>query len=210
MMEGVLIEAHFLPSVEYFCALASHDTVVLEAHEHFVKQSYRNRCYILASHGPERLTVPLKEKHGKVFITSVKIDYSYRWQTNFWRTVQSAYAKAPFFEHYQDDLHRELFSNEPSLFSLNRRLLSMCLNWLDWRKEVTISPSYEHDTNMEDLRNTISAKADYSHRTFFRPVGYSQVFGKTFVPNLSILDLVCCAGPDAGRIILESAGALNK
>ncbi len=209
-MPGVLIEAHFLPSIEYFCALSHYDTIVLEAHEHYVKQSYRNRCYILAAHGTERLTVPLTEKHGKVPLASVKIDYSYRWQTNTWRTIQSAYAKAPFFEHYQDDLHRVLFSGEPLLLDLNRRLLSMCLHWLHWKLEVTQSRTYDPNTDLEDLRGMISAKTDFSHRTFFRPVAYQQVFGKTFVPNLSILDLVCCTGPEAGRIIQASAGALNK
>lgn len=209
-MPGVLIEGHFLPSIEYFCALSQYDTIVLEANEHYVKQSYRNRCYILAVHGTERLTVPLTEKHGKVPMASIKIDYSYRWQTNFWRTIQSAYAKAPFFEHYQDDLLEVLFSGEPLLFDLNRRLLSMCLHWLNWKKTVTQSLSYDLNTDLQDFRGLISAKIDFSHRTFFRPFAYQQVFGKTFVPNLSILDLVCCAGPESGRIILAAAGALNK
>src|SRR6185295_1959943 len=101
----------------------------LENHEHFNKQSYRNRCYVLAANGVERLTVPVTEKHGKALITDVKIDYTFRWQANFWRTLESAYRNAPFFEHYSDDLRREIFSNHAYLYDLNSRLLSMCLAW---------------------------------------------------------------------------------
>ncbi len=203
-MDGLLIESHFLPCVEYFNVLSAHESVVIEAHEHYVKQSYRNRCHILAAHGPERLTVPLTAKHGKVSITSVRIDYGYRWQTNSWRTLQSAYANSPFFEYYKDELQRELFSGEKYLVDLNLRLLSMCLNWLTWKKTITQNQEYLPTTSLRDLRNVISAKSDFTTRPFINPLPYQQVFGKAFVPNLSILDLVFCVGPEAGRIIQGS------
>ncbi len=210
-MPGLLIESHFFPSIEYFCALHPYDPIHLEAHEHYVKQSYRNRCYVLAVHGVERLTVPLTDKHGKVPITDVRIDYRTRWQANTWRTLQSAYAKAPFYEHYRDDIHAILFSGEPYLFVLNQAILSMCLNWLGWKKRILPSHTYEPKTDQTDLRNMILAKEDFLSRVFFRPLPYRQVFGSSFVPNLSVLDLVCCVGPDAGRIITASAmGSLNK
>lgn len=203
-MATALIEAHFLPSLEYFCALSTHETIVLEKHEHFVKQSYRNRCYLLTAHGIERLTVPLLARHGKVPIAAVQIDYTLRWQANLWRTITSAYAKAPFFEHYADELRKELFSGEPNLFELNRRLLSLCLTWLRWEKVLTESQSFDEQPADVDLRDVISAKSDYSTRPFYLPHVYQQVFGKAFVPNLSIVDLIFCVGPDAHRIIRSS------
>ena len=203
-MKGVLIESHFLPGVEYFCALGQHDSIVLEHHENYVKQSYRNRCYILTTNGVERLTIPLTNKHGKVRISDIMIDYSYGWQTNFWRTLQSAYAASPFFEHYSDDLRKEIFSGEKFLFDLNHRLLSMCLMWLRWNKQVSVTQTYAAETSLVDLRNVISAKTDFAHRDIIRPQAYRQVFGKAFVPNLSVLDLVFCVGPEAGHTILAS------
>lgn len=210
-MDTLLIEAHFFPSIEYFCALHPYPTVQLEAHEHYVKQSFRNRCYIRAVHGVERLTVPLTAKHGKVPVRSVQVNNTNRWSANLWRTLQSAYANSPYFEFYRDDIHRAIFSGERYLFDLNRQILSMCLSWLNWSKVVTVSEAYREETPFTDLRNVISAKHAFGERTIFRPLPYVQVFGSTFVPNLSILDLVCCAGPEAGRIIAGSAcGTVNK
>jgi len=204
-MPGLLIESHFLPSIEYFCALSRYDDIQLEAHEYYVKQSYRNRCYLLAVHGVERHTIPLTGKHGKVPIHAVCIDYSVRWQANLWRTIQSAYAHAPFFEHYRDDLHRVLHSGCRTLIELNEQTLSMCLKWVGWKKSISRSPSYHPETDRDDFRNVISDKHDFRNRTFLRVAPYRQVFGNTFVPNLSILDLVCCVGPEAGRHISGSA-----
>ncbi|MBL7851375.1 MAG: WbqC family protein [Cyclobacteriaceae bacterium] len=206
-MSGLLIESHFLPSLEYFCLLSRYEDIRLEAHEYYVKQSYRNRCYLLSAHGAERHTIPLTGKHGKVPIHEVRIDYSVRWQANFWRSVQSAYANSPFFEHYRDDLHDALFASKPYLLGLNLDMLSLCLKWLGWKKSVSLSASYEVKTDRDDFRNLISDKRDFRNRTILRANPYPQVFGNPFVPNLSILDLVCCVGPDAGRYISGSAAA---
>lgn len=200
-MPGLLIESHFLPSVEYFCALSRYEDIQLEAHEHFMKQSYRNRCYLLAVNGVGRHTVPLTGKHGKVSIHEVQIDYTVRWQASLWRSIQSAYAHAPYFEHYRDDLRGALFSGNRHLLDLNVRLLSLCLKWLRWGKRISLSTSYHPETDRDDLRNVISDKEDFRNRPFLRVIPYQQVFGNTFVPNLSILDLVCCVGPDAGRYL---------
>lgn len=209
-MRKLLIESHLLPSIEYMCVLHDYDDIQLEAHEHFVKQSYRNRCYILTVHGVERLTIPLTAKHGKVSITAVEMDYSTRWPANMWRTLLSAYANSAFFEHYRDDLHALLFSGERYLFDFNLRMLSMCLHWLGWTKTISKSASFVPEPGRDNLRDVISAKQAHDTRTILLPLPYQQVFGNSFVPNLSIVDLVCCVGPEAGRVIAGSRASVNK
>jgi hypothetical protein len=205
-MPAALIELHFLPSLEYFCALEPFENIFLERKENFNKQSFRNRCFILASHGPVRLTVPLVAKSGKVLITDVKIDYSTRWTMNFWRTLESAYANAPFFEHYADPLHKEIFSGYRYLYELNFHLLSLCLQWLKWNKGISESVTYAKNISpgIMDLRGRISAKNDFRHREYYTVQPYRQVFGSNFVPNLSLLDLVFCEGPHAAALIEAS------
>ena len=205
-MESLLIELHFLPSLEYFCALHPFKKIILEKHENFVKQSYRNRCYVLTAHHEERLTIPLTARHAKVIITDMEVDYSSRWQNNFWRTIESAYARAPFYEHYADDLEKEIFARHQYLFDLNFHLLSMCLKWLKWEKTIAESMAYEKKLSPEvmDARSLISAKKDYRHREFYLPQPYRQVFGNNFAPNLSLIDLVFCEGPNATAVISAS------
>src|SRR5688572_3394093 len=79
-----------------------------------------------------QMIVPVTSKHGGVRTKDVRIDFSQKWLNNHWRTVQSAYGKAPFFEHYCNDLHEALFSKVDFLYDLNYILLSMCLKWLRW------------------------------------------------------------------------------
>ncbi len=205
-MNSPLIELHFLPSIEYFCALLPFEKITLEKHEHFTKQTYRNRCHILTAQGVARLTIPLTAKHGKVLITDVQIDNTVRWQPNVWHTLESAYAKAPFYEHYADELRKEIFSGHKYLYEMNLRLLSMCLQWLKWKKTLLETATYQKNPPPDtiDLRSLISAKKDFRLRETYQPQPYQQVFGNIFAPNLSLVDLVFCEGPHGTTVVKAS------
>jgi hypothetical protein len=205
-LKSALIELHYLPSLEYFCALRNFDEVIFEKHEHFVKQSYRNRCYINTSQGIEMLSVPLAEKHSKSLIKDIKIDYTKKWQNNQWRTIESAYRNAPYYEHYAEEIEKAIYKNYTFLFDLNLHLLSFCLQSLKWNLATSVSVSYEQnaDKNYTDLRSAINAKKTHLERSFYQPIPYYQVFGSHFVENLSLLDSLFCEGPHTSHLISQS------
>ncbi len=208
-----LIEPHYLPSLEYFCAILPLDKLILEKHEHYVKQSYRNRCYVNTAHGEKMLVVPLTSKPGKVAFKDIRIDYTKRWQNIQWRTILSAYAKAPFYEHYSGEMNKLIYTNDRFLFDHSRVLLSFCLRCLGLEKELSETAAYERTAGeqIEDLRGQITTKTPFSVRSFYRPLPYYQVFGNTFAGNLSLIDLLFCEGPNALPILQASKNAeLNK
>lgn len=202
----VLIEAHYLPCIAYFSILEGANEIVLEKHEHYIKQSYRNRCHIISARGKETLIVPLTSKHGKVYISDVRIDYSQKWLNNHWRTIRSAYGNAPFFEHYADELERMLFKKTTFLYDLSYDLLSMCLKWLRWEKVIKETEKFEKTppASVFDIRSALSAKDKGDLSRFYLPINYGQVFGNTFVANVSVIDLIFCKGPEASKIIRAS------
>ena len=201
-----LIEIHYLPSIAWFSAVAGANTIVLERHEHFVKQTCRNRCYINTEHGRDMLSVPLTSPHHKVSIADVRIDYSQKWLNHHWRTIRSAYGKAPFFEYYSDDFREALFRSHTFLYDLNLDLLTLCLRWLRWEVSVRETLSYEKNpaADILDLRSVLTSRNPANISDMYKAVPYYQVFGSAFVDNLSLLDLIFCSGPEAGRIVQAS------
>ncbi len=213
MKTTCLIEPHYLPSLEYFCALLHFDKLILEKNEHYIKQSFRNRCYINTANGVEMLVVPLSEKHGKVPLKGIRIDYTKKWQNNHWRGIQSAYAKAPYFEYYSDELKQIIFSDYQLLIDLNHALLSFCLRSMNIERELSETVSYEKSVNEDfyDLRSAITPKEAYSARPYYKPAPYYQVFGSAFAENLSFVDLLFSAGPGSLAILKTSQKEfLNK
>jgi len=210
---NLLIDLHYLPPLEYFCVLQQFNHIELERCENYVKQSYRNRCYIHTSQGVDMMIVPITAKHGKTLIKDVRIDYSQKWQNNHWRTIETAYRKAPYFEYYAEDLKTNLYRHHNYLFDLNLELLSFCLKCLRMTPSLSVSVSYEKapPSHVFDLRSRIIPKKPSSDRNFYKPVPYYQVFGSGFAANLSLIDLLFCEGPRATSLIIASQKAdLNK
>jgi hypothetical protein len=206
MNERVLIELHFLPSIEYFCAIRNSNEIQIERCEHFVKQSYRNRCYIKTSQGVQMLNVPLSNKSGKTNITDIRIDNSFHWKNQCWRTLESSYRNSPYFEHYADKLKQIIYSGKIFLFDLNVELLSLCLSYLKWDKRLTFTTSYNKmaDAAFFDLRSVVTNRETWPQRPIYQAISYQQVFGNSFDENLSLVDLLFCVGPEAGKIVAAS------
>jgi len=186
--------------------------LIVEKFEHYQKQSYRNRCYINTATGVRPLIIPVVHKAGKSLMKDIEIDHTQKWLNNHWRTIQSAYGKAPFFEYYQDDLHKTLFKKHTYLYDLNKDLLSLCLQWLRYNIPVRETTFYERDAGIgiNDSRSVLNPKKADSCNSFFKSAKYQQVFGSKFVDNLSIIDLIFCEGPGAPTIIRSSAPEMNK
>lgn len=185
----MVFEAHYLPCLEYFWL--ARQRLVLEPWEWYEKQSYRNRAHMATAHGVMALTVPVRVS-GKMRMNEVPIDYNQKWQNQHWRTIESAYRKAPFFEHYVDALKNILYEKHPSLFHLNYTLILFATNSLSFPQKVELTTSLS-----EEDHPVIHPKK----KSNYQCSPYHQVFSSEFLPNLSFIDALFCTGPQAGRLI---------
>ena len=204
--KDILIDLHYLPSLEFFAAIISAGVVTIEAHEHYQKQSYRNRCTILGANKIQTLSIPIQKTDPKILIKDVKINYTQKWSVEHWRSICSAYGKAPFFEYYASFFENIFIKRPKYLFEFNYQLLTLCLKLLGVKKEIGFSGQYQKkiDQNIFDARGLITPKKNYSDNKLYCPASYYQVFGKEFVPNLSIVDLLFCEGTNSKSILNNS------
>src|SRR5579872_5731971 len=126
----LLLSTAYLPPIQYFQKIVSAEVVCIEKYEHYIKQTYRNRCYILSANGVQCLSIPLIQTHEKIIITSVKISYAENWQKRHWRSITSAYGNSPFFIYYADELKVFYEKKFDLLFEYNLELLQVLLRLL--------------------------------------------------------------------------------
>ncbi len=166
-------------------------TVLLEAHEHYEKQSYRNRCEILTSNGKLSLSIPLKKKSDKELVSQKEISYAENWQINHWRTITSAYKNSPYFEYFEDEFKVFYTDRFELLFDYNLQLIQLVLKLLKIKKEIKITSEFNQTFSGIDLRTKIHPK-NTEEITGVPTSPYHQVFSDKFgfIKNLSIIDLL--------------------
>ncbi len=191
----ILLSLHYLPSIQWFQAFLSEgEEVVIDVHEHFLKQTYRSRTNILSANGKLALTIPVKKAANHTSMSEIRIENDFAWQHQHWQAIVSAYNSAPYFLYYQDYL-KPLYEHEfTSLVEWNKALLAVCLKFMKLNGEVVYSQQYCIASPMDsDLRMVISPKN--KEEVLTKP--YLQVFAEKlpFEPNLSILDVLFNHGP---------------
>lgn len=203
----IVCEMPFLPCLEHFVVWQQAEKVIFDVYEHYVKQTYRNRCYILGANGPLSLTVPIQHTAPKMPFNEVLIDYKRDWQRPMWKSIISAYGNAPFFDYFAEDFEEVLMQPIERLMDLNDQVLTLCLNFLQFPAKFEKSKKYfeSKDFDFIDLRSIINPKKSFKGRKLYQPIAYQQNFGSDFVPNLSVLDLIFCEGPGASEVIRKSA-----
>ena len=206
----ILLELHYLPPIQYFAKFFQFELVIIEQFENYSKRSFRNRCQIASANGIQRLSIPLKKgKNEQLSIRKVQIDYKENWQKIHWTSITSAYGKAPFFEHY-DYFFRPFYNKQYELlFDFNYELLQTILQVLGLNATPTLTTSFQKETmeTVKDFRNQINPRQFIKNEDpDFKALKYSQVFEEKngFIPNLSILDLIFCTGPQASFYLEKS------
>ena len=175
---------------------------ILEQHDHFVKQTYRNRCVIATANGTQTLTVPIERYDGtKCPMRDIRISDHGNWRHLHWNALVSAYGETPFFEFYADDLRPFFEKRHTFLFDLNLDIMHTMCQLLDVRPQVQLSEHYivlpSEDDAVVDFREAIRPKHPLPDADF-NPTPYYQVRAQRygFLPNLSILDLLFNEGPE--------------
>lgn len=193
----LILSTAYYPPVQYFAEIIKSGKVLIEQHETYPKQTYRNRCYIYSANGVLPLSIPVeKGSFHKVELRDIKIDNSRKWQREHINAIRSAYNSSAFFEFYAGQVLQPLESKYEYLIDLNMDILDILFKILEMNitAEKTVSFIKKYGDDYRDMRYSLSPKYGIT----YKPWEYFQVFSPVhgFQPNLSIIDLLFNMGPE--------------
>lgn len=201
----VILSSTYFGPVQWYQKLCRHGHVAIERYDHFMKQTYRNRCVIAAANGPQALTVPVEKGETQpLLMKDVRISDHGNWRHLHWQALQSAYGESPFFEFYADDLRPFFEKRWTWLFDFNLDITQKMCELLDIQPTIELTSEFVPaasnlgQPSLKDFRDAIHPKHPLPDSEF-EPRRYYQVYESRhgFQPNLSILDLLFNMGNES-------------
>jgi hypothetical protein len=205
-MPNLIIENQYFGTINYVITLFQFSNIKIEQYETYQKMSFRNRCVVAGSNGLVNLSVPLeKGRSQRQLMKDVRISLTDNWRIQHLRTIESCYNRAPFFEFYRDGVWALLEKEETFLLDMNLRILEWLKKTFKLTATISLTENYmkHYSGDWTDCRNHILPKNYLSEPINVR---YTQVFEDRlgFLPNLSILDMLFCSGPEAKSLLIDN------
>ena len=139
-MKALLSSTYFGP-IQWYQKLNRYDECLIERHESFIKQTYRNRMLIPTTNGPLSLTIPTNHDIS-LSMKDIRISDHATWRHVHWNALLSAYGESPFFEYYQDDIRPFYEKKYEFLFDFNMETTEKMIELLDIRPKISVTDEY--------------------------------------------------------------------
>ena len=153
---NILLHPTYFPNIATFAAIVQNE-VAWEVHDNYQKQTCTDQ-------GKHMLNIPIRHvggEEGRQKYAAVRLDNSYQWQRQHWRTLQTAYRTSPFFEYYEDDIAPLFESEFDLLLDFNLRTIATVCSCLQVPLPSEKTDSYvENPANFLDARLLVNANKD--------------------------------------------------
>jgi hypothetical protein len=189
---------------------------------------FTNRNKIMATNGWTWLSVPINKDHKFLPNSKVEINNEISWRDEHWKKIYHSYANAMYFKKYESFFKNVYDIKWTSLFELNFETLKKVIDLLGMKTSILKSSELNASgTSTQRLVNLCKAvgadtyvsgiggkeymdeklfsknniKLEYQN---YAAKSYPQRLSDSFVPDLSIIDMLVNIGPGSIKIISES------
>lgn len=228
MLKAVVHQPQYFPYPGFFHKLSLADVFVIMDDVQYDKR-FTNRNKIVATNGWMWITVPIKKEHKFLNNMDIEINNNMIWGEDHWKKIHQSYANAKYFYLYRDYLRETFNKRWDFLFDLDFETLKKTIGWLDLKIDIVRESELKvKGSSTERLVNACKAVGadtyvsgmggkNYVDEKLFEKnniklayqqyasVVYPQRLSKTFIPDLSILDLLVNVGQDAKKMITNAA-----
>jgi hypothetical protein len=211
---------YFCPYPGYFAKILACDIFVILDEVQFPQGStWITRNRFKNDQGTLWMSIPVKKKGlGLQKISDVKICHEGRWRKKHLTSLHQAYLHAPYRDEYMGIFERSFSSGQESIFEMNMEIVSYVLGELGCTTriirmsdlgiqekgtrlivDICLALKATHYLVQESARkwlDNILFERSGIEVEFYNPPAqiYPQLWG-SFVPNLSIFDLLFTCGP---------------
>jgi hypothetical protein len=227
-MKLAIMQPYFFPYIGYFQLIAAVETFVVYDNVKYTKKGWINRNRLLRNGEQTVFSLPLKRASDFLDVRdrSLAPDFDRRKLLN---AIDGAYQRAPFFDETFRLISDVVLFEDQNLFRFLHNCLNRTCEHLSIGTKIVVSSDVAIDHTLRGQEKVIALCEALGATTYLNPMGgldlysteafasrgivlkflrstpfeYSQ-FGRTFVPWLSIIDVMMFNQPDVVEKFVKS------
>lgn len=225
-------QPNFFPWMGYFDKIYRADVFIFLDNVKFSRGSWSNRVKLLVNGVPRWLTCPVRRKSGLKVINQVLISENTDWRRKLWMTITQSYCQCRGWEENAPWLKELLVYSESGLAQYNVHAIKAISACLGISVEFVLGSELgEFEEKATDLLIAMTRRVGGAvylsgdgtkgyqiderfaqcgigllYQNFRHPV-YEQPGTETFVPGLSIMDVILNCGVEGTSRLLEKASS---
>jgi len=226
-MTLAIMQPYFLPYMGYWQLMALADRFVVYDNIQYTKRGWINRNRFLRAGADAYFTVPLKKDSDHLNVADREVADNYD-RSKLLRSLEAAYRRAPYFATAFPVVERVVQCPLRNLFEYVHHSLVVMADALEIRTPLILSSTIPIDHSLTSGRRVLALCKAMGADRYVNPIGgrdlYSKVdfdanavrleflrprsieypqFGGSFVPNLSIVDVLMFNSTAAVRAMLD-------
>ena len=222
-----IMQPYFLPYIGYFQLINAVDKYVIYDNIEYTKKGWINRNRILMNGQDFLISLPLKKDSDYKMVCERELSSEYHPQKML-NQIKSSYIKAPHFKEVSCLLESIFHNGETNLFKYIFHSLKAINHYMGIHTEIIISSTIDIDHQLKSEDKVFAISKALAADTYYNAIGgkelYSkekfrnsgidlkflssdtfhyQQFNNTFVPWLSIIDVLMFNAKEEVSIMLE-------
>ncbi|MCK6693097.1 MAG: WbqC family protein [Thermoanaerobaculia bacterium] len=179
-MKVAVMQPYFFPYIGYFQLIRCVDKFVVFDDVNFIKKGWINRNRILVNGAPFLFSIPLKQISQNKWIRDTEVSDDPSWMPKFLKTLESAYKKAPNFNHIYPAVERLLQEDHPSIAGLNVAAIRFVCDYLDIDTALIPSSTIYANNHLKGQERVLDICRQEGAETYINPAGGSELYDHAF------------------------------
>lgn len=219
-----------MPYIGYFQLINLVNKFIFYDDVNYIKGGWINRNKILINNEEHLFTIPLNKASSNVLIkdTMINFDLFKRWRSDFYQTIELNYYKAPYFDLIHQILREVLEPGVDSISELAKRSVKSVSAYLSLNPVFVDTSQIYNNKHLKKESRLIDICEQEDAKVYINPMGGKELyikdnfikkgidlnflqseiskykqFNDTFVPGLSIIDVLMFNSVDNIRTMLD-------
>jgi WbqC-like protein family len=215
MHKVAIMQPYFLPYIGYFQLINAVDEFIIYDDVNFINKGWINRNNILVGNKANLFTIPLKDASQNKLINEIEISNDGNWQNKLLKTIEQSYKKAPEFVNFYPILSEIIKNQEKNISAYIYNSIQHICKYLKIDTLIISSSSKFNNENLKAEERIIDVCKKNKAQHYINPIGGKELYDKvnfeknniqlsfiktkpieyqqfknTFIPYLSIIDLI--------------------